>query len=464
MVTSPDPATINNELYGISGSGSDIWAVGLTSGNDDVYHPLTLHWNGSAWSAVPNADPGSTELDAVSGSGSDVWAAGGGPFGEGQTLTMHWDGSAWTVVPSPNVGTGFNNLSAISGNGNDVWAVGVSATVGGYNTLTLHWSNQCITTTPSLTPTPTTPATSTATSTPTRTNTGTAVPTHTNTPISTSLPTQTSSVATSTSTPTGTVTPTVLVGTPSATRTPVPAATGTAPVSPSPSATATASSSATAIAPSVTPTACSITFTDVPQGSTFYSYIHCLACLGIIGGYPDGTFRPNNNVTRGQLSKIVSNAAAFADAQPNRIFQDVPAGSTFQVYIGRLASRGYISGYPCGGPGEECLPPGNLPYFRPDENATRGQISKIVSDARGFTDPPGGQMFEDVPPGSTFYTYTERLASRSIISGYPCGGTSAPCIAPGNLPYFHPNNKATRGQTSKIVSNTFFPDCALQRR
>jgi hypothetical protein len=227
---------------------------------------------------------------------------------------------------------------------------------------------------------------------------------------------------------------------------------------------ATGTATATAIAPSVTPTACSINFTDVPQGSTFYSYIRCLACLGIIGGYPDGTFRPNNNVTRGQLSKIVSNAAGFSDAQPNRIFQDVPAGSTFQVYIGRLASRGYISGYPCGGPGEECVPPGNLPYFRPDNNATRGQISKIVSDAGGFTDPPGGQMFEDVPPGSAFYTYTERLASRSVVSGYPCGGTAEPCIAPGDLPYFRLNNKATRGQTSKIVSNTFFPDCAIRRR
>jgi len=58
---------------------------------------------------------------------------------------------------------------------------------------------------------------------------------------------------------------------------------------------------------SVTPTACTLTFSDVPPGSTFYPYIHCLACLGIINGYSDGSFKPNNNITRGQLSKIVSN-------------------------------------------------------------------------------------------------------------------------------------------------------------
>ena len=85
--------------------------------------------------------------------------------------------------------------------------------------------------------------------------------------------------------------------------------------------------------PTATPTACPIQYTDVPVGSTFYPYIHCLACLGIINGYPDGTFRTNNHVTRGQLSKIVSNSAGFNDPQTTQMFQDVAVGSTFfQVY------------------------------------------------------------------------------------------------------------------------------------
>jgi N-acetylneuraminic acid mutarotase len=217
----------------------------------------------------------------------------------------------------------------------------------------------------------------------------------------------------------------------------------------------------TPVQPTPTPasTACPIQFADVPVGSTFYPYIRCLACRGIINGYPDGTFKPNNDITRGQLSKIVSNSAGFHDAQPHQMFEDVPMGSTFQVYIGRLASRGYINGYQCGGAGEPCVPPANLPYFRPNANATRGQISKIVSNAAGFSDPPVGRQFEDVAVGSAFYTYTYRLVSRGVIGGYPCGGAGEPCVPPGNLPYFRPNNNATRGQTSKIVANTFFPDC-----
>ena len=200
------------------------------------------------------------------------------------------------------------------------------------------------------------------------------------------------------------------------------------------------------------------------QDSTFYPFIRCLACRGIINGYPDGTFKSNNLVTRGQLSKIVSNAAAFSDPQPNRMFEDVPTASTFHDFIGRLASRGYISGYACGGAGEPCVPPNNLPYFRPNNNATRGQIAKIDANAADFVDPPVGQTFQDVTPASAFYTYTQRLTSRAIMAGYPCGSTGEPCIPPDNRPYFRPNNNATRGQTSKIVSGTFFPDCETPSR
>jgi hypothetical protein len=146
------------------------------------------------------------------------------------------------------------------------------------------------------------------------------------------------------------------------------------------------------------------------------------------------------------------------------MFQDVPVGSTFHLYIGRLASRGYITGYPCGLPGELCVPPDNLPYFRPNANATRGQISKIVSNSAGFSDPVSGQTFEDVPIGSVFYDFVERLASRGVMGGYPCGGFEEPCVPPENRPYFRPFNNATRGQTAKIVANTFYPACDTPSR
>jgi len=265
-------------------------------------------------------------------------------------------------------------------------------------------------TSPALTATPTNPAVSaTATNTPTRTPTG--------------PPTNTSTV----------------------TRTGTPVSTGTRTNTP-------------------TATLCPIQFTDVPNGSPFYPYVRCLACRGIVNGYPDGTFRPNNNVTRGQLSKMVSNSAGFSEPHTEQTFQDVAPGDTFYIYIERMFSRGYIGGYACGGIYTPCVPPSNLPYFLPDNPATRGQIAKIVSNGAGYTDPPVGQQFEDVAPGSTFYDYIYRLFTRGIISGYPCGGAGEPCVPPTNRPYYRPTNLTTRGQASKIVSDTFFPGCQTPQR
>ncbi|MEO8287485.1 MAG: S-layer homology domain-containing protein [Chloroflexota bacterium] len=291
--------------------------------------------------------------------------------------------------------------------------------------FTLPACGSPVPTSTSVSPTNTVVATSTNTSVP-PTNTVPPVPTNTQNPLATDTPV----VPTSTSVP-------------GATDTPVPA-------------------TATAGSPTSTPTVCAIEFSDVPAGSTFHSYIQCLACKGIINGYPDNTFRPGNNVTRGQLAKIVSNSAGFNEPPVSQAFEDVAPGSTFYDFIQRLASRNIMSGYPCGSVGEPCGA-GNLPYFRPYADATRGQLSKIVANTAGFNDPAGAQIFEDVPVGHAFYDFVQRLASRSIMSGYPCGSVGEPCSA-GNLPYFRPDNNATRGQTSKIVANTFMTDCDLQSR
>jgi hypothetical protein len=166
-------------------------------------------------------------------------------------------------------------------------------------------------------------------------------------------------------------------------------------------------------------------------------------------------------VTRGQTSKIVAESAGLTNPVPSsqQTFEDVPPSGTFWLWVERLAGRGIIGGYACGGVGEPCIAPGNRPYFRPNSAVTRGQLSKIVSGAAGWTETPTAQTFEDVPPGSTFYLYVERMASRGIIGGYPCGGVGEPCVAPGNRPYFRPGNNATRGQMSKIAAGAFLPNC-----
>ena len=58
-------------------------------------------------------------------------------------------------------------------------------------------------------------------------------------------------------------------------------------------------------------------------------------------------------------------------------FHDVPPGAPFFDVIETAAASSIISGYTCGGPGEPCDAQ-HRPYFRQYNNATRGQIAKIV--------------------------------------------------------------------------------------
>ncbi|HUS14941.1 MAG TPA: FG-GAP-like repeat-containing protein [Chloroflexia bacterium] len=242
---------------------------------------------------------------------------------------------------------------------------------------------------------------------------------------------------------------------PPATGTPAPVPTGTPP------ATGTSTppgASATTTPPHATPTACVVTFTDVPAGNPFYIYIRCLVCRGIVSGYNDGTFRPFAQLTRGQAAKIISNAAGFSDIIPStqQTFTDVAPSSPFWLFVERVALHGAISGYSNSPP---CTT--GLPCFLPGNNVTRGQFAKMAAAAAGYAEPiPSTQQtFSDVAYGSAFWVYVERINLHGVISGYQCGQPPAGGCDPAQRPWFLPSNEVTRGQAAKIVANTFFPNC-----
>ncbi|HYP39497.1 MAG TPA: hypothetical protein VEX13_03985 [Chloroflexia bacterium] len=222
---------------------------------------------------------------------------------------------------------------------------------------------------------------------------------------------------------------------------------------------------------SATVPSCTLQFSDVPPSNTFYPYVRCLACRGIDTGYQcggpgepcnannDRYFRPDSLIKRDDLAHMVAASAGFNENPGSRKFQDVPTSNPYYNWVQRMANRGLIGGYPCGTvPSEPCVGPANLAYYRPAANATRGQISKIVSNGAGYNETPAGQLFEDVPPSHAFYQWVQRLANRGVMGGYPCGGAGEPCGV-GNKPYFRWGNNSTRGQVAKITANTFFPSC-----
>jgi hypothetical protein len=180
VVPTPDPQPIyDNDLYAVGASSpADIWAVGSTAIHFDgtswtgyalpgidgvigaqlkgvaVLSPTNAwgvgsfltngpttgnlqHWDGSAWSAVPNPANAGTILESIAAvSADDIWAGSCvvGPF-------EHFDGTAWTAVPTPPTQPPeycIEGIAVVSTS--DIWAVGWQGD-GGYNsvTLTMHW-------------------------------------------------------------------------------------------------------------------------------------------------------------------------------------------------------------------------------------------------------------------------------------------------------------------------------------
>jgi len=117
---------VDNSLAGVSAvSSNDIWAVG-TQQPTNLTDPSTLilHWDGSAWTIVPNISPeGGHLLAAAAVTSDDVWATG---YSELGTLAEHWDGTSWSIVQTPNIRGGEPLFlpSVVALNSNNVWAVG----------------------------------------------------------------------------------------------------------------------------------------------------------------------------------------------------------------------------------------------------------------------------------------------------------------------------------------------------
>jgi cell division septation protein DedD len=478
VVPSPNISPGNNFLLAVSAvSADDVWVVGEYSQSYPVSRILVMHWDGASWSMVPVPDVGSQSsyLSGVSTvSANDVWAVGSylGSDSMRHTLVMHWNGASWSVIPSPNAGSGFSWLNSVSAvSTDDVWAVGAYDT-GGYlrHALMLHWDGASW----SVVPGPDLGLRNVALVAVSIVSSHAAWAVGSwnhgiDDPDRTLILRWDGIEWSAASSPNMSTDYNNLLGVSAVSANDVWAVGSYHLSEPGGGPGRTLVEHYTC-----SPT-CPYQFRDVPPDNTFYPFVRCLACKGIIQGYPCGApeepcntyadpyFRPNNHLTRGQLAKIESESAAFDEEVPpsQQTFADVPYGSTFWLWVERLSNREVMAGYPCGGPGEPC-DVDNRPYFRPNSGATRGQLTKIVSNAAGFNDtiPPTQYTFADVMPSHTFWLYIERLLLNrpNAMGGYACGGVGEPCDAQ-NRPYFRPNNPLTRGQTSKITSNTFFPGC-----
>lgn len=108
-------------------------------------------------------------------------------------------------------------------------------------------------------------------------------------------------------------------------------------------------------------------FSDVPTDDPYYSYVETCYVRGVISGYSDGTFRPGNQVTRSQVTKMLVLAKGWTPAFPAvPDFVDVPPDNWAYGYVEVAFQRGVISGYADG-------------TFRPGNGVNRAQFSKMLA-------------------------------------------------------------------------------------
>ncbi|MEE0776225.1 MAG: S-layer homology domain-containing protein, partial [Bacillota bacterium] len=176
-------------------------------------------------------------------------------------------------------------------------------------------------------------------------------------------------------------------------------------------------------------------FSDVPADAWYAPFVLLLAETGIIDGYPDGTFKPDREVTRAEFAKMM--CAMWIEDQPEDApdltaasaakvsFPDVKESDWFYAYVMALAEEGIVNGYPDG-------------TFKPNGKITRAEIATVISNYCGDLKVVAKKNFSDVKQGQWFYDSVMNLANAGYIDGMGNG-------------IFAPNDNATRAQASKFV-------------
>ena len=171
-------------------------------------------------------------------------------------------------------------------------------------------------------------------------------------------------------------------------------------------------------------------FKDVTAGYTFYKEINYLTNKGIISGFPDGSFKPNNAVTRGAAAIMIGRALGLDGTQRKTKFPDVSADSVASGYIQSAADAGIIAGFTDG-------------TFKPNQSVTRGQLAIFLSRAFNLKETVP-VTFKDVSSNSSAYPYIGKLLAAKITTGYEDNT-------------FRPNIAVTRGQFSAFMARALDP-------
>lgn len=167
-------------------------------------------------------------------------------------------------------------------------------------------------------------------------------------------------------------------------------------------------------------------FSDVPDGYWAKDAIYLVANAGIVGGYADGSFRPENNITREQFAKVVANFMGYTE-KASLSFTDVDPNGVLTPYVAMCVKEGVISGYTDG-------------TFKPKANITREAAATML--CRAFKLDTTGMQPKFTDSSSIADVFKPSVAAMNlteVIAGYPAGD-------------FRPKANLTRAQMMVMIS------------
>lgn len=142
-------------------------------------------------------------------------------------------------------------------------------------------------------------------------------------------------------------------------------------------------------------------------------------------GYPEGTFGPDQNMTRAEVAQMFYNLLVDKNVAITASFEDVPADAWYAKSVNTLASMGIISGV-----GEN--------RFEPERSITRAEFTSMAMKfTKGALD--GTNVFSDVRSGDWFYEAVVGSIQYGWIEGYEDGT-------------LRPENRITRVEVTSIVN------------
>lgn len=166
-------------------------------------------------------------------------------------------------------------------------------------------------------------------------------------------------------------------------------------------------------------------FTDVPIQSWYTDEVEYLYNEGIITGYLDGSFLPDQPVSRAEAVTMIGRALKYTEEQRETSFYDVQKSFFASGYIEQASEQQIIKGLPDGG-------------FGPSTSITRGDVATILQRAYQYVATVQAG-FLDVPEEKYFYEPINALYTYNITTGYPDQT-------------FRPLNEITRAEFSVLLA------------